>query len=216
MKSAAICLSVAFGVASQGATLAQGNDEAMEKLRACSLLAQAARLECLEKLSRDMAPPQASSAPEAAGAADKWVVSETTSPIDYAPITTATASYKGSSNGAAVLLSIQCRSGRTDLVIDNATLTRRGEDYVVSYAINSGQPVVVATGVPPSGTGIAIKVDVGQLLASLPDPGEISFRVATRQGATLEGRYALTGLKIIRDRLAGRCRWPIAGAPRNR
>ena len=215
MKPAAICLSIAFGVASQG-TLAQGNDEAMEKLRACSSLAQAARLECLEKLSRDMASPQAPSAPEAAGAVDKWIVSETTSPLDYTPITTATASYRSSPDGTAMLLSIQCRSGRTDLVIDGAPAARRGQDYVVSYTVNNGQPVAVATGAPPSGTGIAIKTDVGPLLAALPDRGEITFLVAARQGPAWEGRYALAGLKTIRDRLAGPCKWPTAGAPRSR
>jgi hypothetical protein len=216
MKPAAICLSVAFGVASQG-TLAQSSaSDSMEKLRACSLLEQAARLECLEKLSRDMAPPQASSAPEAAGAVDNWVVSETTSPIDYTPITTATASYKGSPDGAAMLLSIQCRSGRTDLVIDSSTVARRGQDYIVSYTVNNGQPVAVTTSAPPSGTGIAIRADVGPLLAALPDRGEITFRVAARQGATLEGRYALAGMKAIVNRLAGPCKWPTTGAPRNR
>jgi len=214
MKPAAICLSVAFGVASQG-TLAQGTDDAMEKLRACSSPAQAARLECLEKLSRDMALPQPS-APEAAGAADKWIVSETTSPIDYTPITTATASYKGSSDGTAMLLSIQCRSGRTDLVIDGAPAARRGQDYVVSYTVNNGQPVAVATSAPPSGTGIAIRADVGPLLAALPDRGESTFRVAARQGPSWEGRYALAGLKTLRDRLAGPCKWPTASTPRNR
>jgi len=216
MKPAAICLSVAFGVASQG-TLAQSAGDSMEKLRACSLLAQAARLECLEKLSRDMAPPTASSASESAGAVDNWIVSETTSPIDYTPITTATASYRDASDGTTMLLSIQCRSGRTGLTIDGATLTRRVEDYVVSYAVNNGPPAVIATGAPPSGTGIAVRVDVGPLLAALPDRGEITFRVVARQGAALEGRYALTGLKTVLDRLAGPCKWPNAtGVIRNR
>ena len=56
MRIATICLSVPFGLASAG-TLAQGAGDTMEKLRACSLLAQAERRECLEKLSRDIAPP---------------------------------------------------------------------------------------------------------------------------------------------------------------
>ena len=76
--------------------------------------------------------------------------------------------------------------------------------------------VVVAAGTPASGTGLAIKGDVVRLLASLPDRGEISFRVTPRQGAALDGRYDLAGLKIVRVRLAGPCEWPaIAGAPRN-
>jgi hypothetical protein len=167
----------ALGLASAGAA-AQGASDAMEKLRACSLLANAERLECLEKLSRDIAPPPrpvASVAPAMAPAADNWIFSETTSPIDYTPIAIATASSSGGPDGAIMQLSIQCRGGRTDLVIGGPALTLRGEDYVVSYGVNDGKPVVVAAGTPASGTGVAIRGDVVRLLASLPDAGDKPF-----------------------------------------
>jgi hypothetical protein len=154
MKIATTCLTLA---------LAQGAGDAMEKLRACSLLAPAERLECLEKLARDLAPPPRPvelAAPGVAPAADNWMVSETTSPLDYTPVAIATASSGGGPDGAPLHLSIQCRGGRTDLVIGGPALTRRAEDYVVSYAINDGQPVVVAAGTPASGTGVAIRGDV--------------------------------------------------------
>ena len=218
MKIAAICLAFAFALASAGA-LAQGTGDAMEKLRACSLLAPAERLECLDKLSRDIAPapPAASPAPGVAPAADNWIVSETTSPLDYTPVAIATALSSGGPDGAILQLSIQCRGGRTDLVITGPALTGRGEDSVVSYVVNNGQPVVVAAGTPASGSGVAVRGDVVSLLASLPDRGDIAFRVASRQqGATLEGRYALAGLKTLLARLAVPCKWPAAaGAPRN-
>jgi len=217
MKIAAICLAFAFAPASADA-LAQGAGDAMEKLRACSLLGPAERLECLEKLSRDLAPPPRpveAAAPAAAPAADNWIVSETTSPVDYSPVAIATASASDGPDGSPLQLSIQCRGGRTDLVIGGPVFTRRAEDYLVSYFVNDGQPVVVAAGAPASGTGVAIKGDVVRLLASLPDRGEIAFRVTIRQGAALEGRYALAGLKVVLDRLAVPCKWP-AGAPRNR
>jgi hypothetical protein len=209
MRIATICVAFAFGLASAGA-LAQGASDAMEKLRACSLLAQAERLECLEKLSRDIAPTPPRPA------ADNWIVSETTSPIDYTPVAIATASSSGGPDGATLQLSIQCRGGRTDLVIGSPALTRRAEDYLVSYAVNDGQPVVVAAGVPASAPGVAIRGDVVRLLTSLPDRGEVAFSVAARQGAVLEGRYALASLKNVLNRLAVSCRWSAAaGAPRN-
>ncbi len=218
MKIAAICLAFAFAPASADA-LAQGAGDAMEKLRACSLLGPAERLECLEKLSRDLAPPPRpveAAAPAAAPAADNWIVSETTSPVDYSPVAIATASASDGPDGSPLQLSIQCRGGRTDLVIGGPVFTRRAEEYVVSYFVNDGQPVVVAAGAPASGTGVAIRGDVVRLLASLPDRGEVAFRVTIRQGAALEGRYALAGLKVVLDRLAVSCRWPAgAGAPRN-
>jgi hypothetical protein len=208
MKIAPMCLAFAF--ASVGAAaLAQGSGDAVEKLRSCSLLAPAERLECLDKLSRDIAParPVASPAPGVSPAADNWIVSETTSPLDYTPVAVATALSSGGPDGTILLqLSIQCRGGRTELVITGPALPGRGEDSVVSYVVNNEQPVVVAAGTPASGAGIAIRGDVVRLLASLPDRGEISFRVTPRQGTALEGRYDLAGLKIVRDRLAGPCK----------
>ena len=219
MKTAEICLTFAFGLASSDAA-AQGAAEVMEKLRACSLLAQAERLECLDKLSREITPSPravASPAPKVAPAADNWIVSETTSPLDYTPVAIATASSGGGPDGGAIQLSIQCRGGRTDLVIGHPSLTLRAEDYVVSYAVNDSQPAVVAAGTAASGTGLALRGDVVRLLASLPDHGDVAFRVTNRQGATLEGRYALAGLKTLLARLAVPCKWPAAGGtPSNR
>jgi len=217
MKIAATCVAFAFGLAGAGA-LAQDAVDAMEKFRACSLLAPTERLDCLDKLSHDISPPRpaASSTSAVAAAADNWIVSETTSPLDYTPVAIATASSRAGPDGATMQLSIQCRGGRTDLVIGHPSLTLRAEDYVVSYAVNDSQPAVVAAGTAASGTGLALRGDVVRLLASLPDRGDVAFRVTNRQGATLEGRYALAGLKTLLARLAVPCKWPAAaGAPRN-
>src|SRR5260370_5745396 len=108
-------------------------------------------------------------------------------------------------------LSIQCRGGRTELVIAGPALTRRAEDYLVSYGVNDGQPVVVAAGTPASGTGVAIKGNVVRLLASLPDRGEVAFRVTARQGAALEGRCALARVQIVLHQLGVPCQWPAPG-----
>ena len=217
MKIAATCVAFAFGLAGAGA-LAQDAVDAMEKLRACSLLAPTERLDCLDKLSHDISPPRpaASSTSAVAAAADNWIVSETTSPLDYTPVAIATASSRAGPDGATLQFSIQCRGGRTDLVISDPALTLRAEDYVVSYAVNDSPPAVVAAGTAASGTGLALRGDVVRLLASLPDRGDVAFRVTNRQGATLEGRYALAGLKTLLVRLAVPCKWPAAaGAPRN-
>jgi hypothetical protein len=218
MKTAAICLTFAFGLASSAAA-AQGAGNAMEQLRACSLLAPVERRDCLDKLSRDIPPPRpaASSTSAVAPPADNWIVSETTSPLDYTPVAIATASSSSGPDGDTMQLSIQCRGGRTDMVISGPTVTRRAEDHVVSYAVNDSQPAVVAAGAAASGTGVALRGDIVRLLASLPDRGDVAFRVTNRQGATLEGRYALAGLKILLARLAIPCKWPAAGGtPSNR
>ena len=166
----------AFVFASASAdALAQGAGDAMEKLRACSLLAPAERLECLEKLSRDIAPPSparpaASPAPEVAPAADNWIVSETTSPLDYTPVAIATALSSGGPEGAILQLSIQCRGGRTDLVITGPALVGRAEDYVVSFRVNDGPPVVAAGG--PNGR-VSVLVSSGEVEIGLQQVSEL-------------------------------------------
>ena len=85
---------------------------------------------------------------------------------------------------------------------------RRVEDYIVSYSINGAPPVVVTIGLSSSSSGIALKGDVAIFLASLPAEGAIAFRLAQRQGGTLEGRYDLPDIKAMVARMAGPCKWP--------
>jgi hypothetical protein len=159
------------------------------------------------------APPAAAAippptpAPAAAPTAGKWIVSETRSPIDYSPVAIATAASSTGPDGV-LQLSIQCRGGRSEMVIRSAPLMRRAEDHVVSYAINDAPPVTVTSGLSSSGSGIALKGDVAGFLMSLPAEGAIAFRIADRQGEMLEGRYDLPGIKALVARLAGPCKWP--------
>ena len=219
MRIAALC-GAAVALMSAAALAQSGN----EALSACSLPSYAERMRCLEKLSGDAPssspqvaatpapppapPPSPPAAPSAAvPTAGKWIVSETRSPIDYSPVATATAS-SGAGSDRVLQLSVQCRGGRTEMVIRNAPLVRRAEDHVVSYVVNDAPPVTVTTGLSSSGSGIALKGDVAGFLMSLPAEGAIDFRVVDRQGGTLEGRYDLPGIKAMVSRLAGPCKWP--------
>jgi hypothetical protein len=217
MKVGVVCLTVPF-VLANATVLAQDEGGAMEKLRACSLLAHAQRLECLEKLSRDIGPtasqPSSTAAAPASPPAETWVVSETRSPLDYSPVVVATAAYAGTA-GSVVKLSIQCRGDRTELVIDGPALAGRGGNRLVSYRIDDGQPVAVASATPTVGMGIAVKGDVVRLLMSLPEHGEIAFRITDRSGPPLEGRYSLVALKGVLKRLAVPCGWQAAGSSRD-
>jgi hypothetical protein len=211
MKTLAIPMAVAFEVASTVA-FAQGGSDPVADLRACSLMERQARLECLEKLSRSIAPPTRPAAP----GGDNWIVSETTSPVNYTPVVTATNSSRGGSNGSAMQLSIQCRGGRTELVVAGPAISRSSADYAISYRINDGQPVQLAAGSPSFGTGAAFTGDVVRLLQSLPEEGDIAVRLATRTGAAQEGHFLLGGLKMVREKVAVACKWPQAVArPRN-
>ena len=202
----AILLSAAFEVASTLA-FAQGADGPMANLRACSLMEREQRLECLDRLSRDIAPPDRS-----ARGGDNWIISETTSPRDYTPIVTAVAYSRSSSEGGLMQLSIQCRGGRTELVVPRPALSGGGADYSLSYRVNDAQPVQLAAGSPSFGAGAAFTGDVIRLLQSLPDEGHITVRISNRSGAAQEGDFLLGGLRTAREKLAAACKWPRAVA----
>jgi hypothetical protein len=214
VKIAVVCMTLVPGLAGAGA-MAQVAGDGMEKAGACSTLPAAERRDCLSRASPHGVP--LSRPPPAATAADNWIVSETMSPVDYSPVAIATATAAVSSGGGSAVdtlqFSIRCRGGRSDMVVTGPAITRRAEDYAVTYAVDGGPPVGLAAGALASGSGLALKGDVVRLLASLPDRGVVAFRIAAGQGAVLEARYSLAGLKAVRDRLAIPCRWPAAGAP---
>jgi hypothetical protein len=209
MKIAAIHLSIAFEIASAMAH-AQGTNDPVTQLRACSVLEQAERLECLDKLSRNIAP-----LPRQAPATDKWIVSETTSPVDYTPIITATALHDGA-DGSSMQLSIRCRGGRTELAVTGPPLPRSGESVTISYRINHDPAVQLAAVKSSFGAGAAFTGDVVRLLQSLPENGGIAIRLSSRAGAAYDGHFSLSGLKMVRDKISLACRWPQAiTTPRN-
>ena len=210
MRVATIFLGLALGVETE-AVFAQTSLEVTEKVRACSLLAATQqRVECLDKLLQDIGESGEGTSTSASPVAGNWIVSETVSPIDYTPVIVATASSKATPNSSALQVSIQCRGGRTDVVLSGGALTRRAEDYRVWYRVDDRPKMGLTTGSSSSGIGVAIKDDVVQLLHSLPDEGTVAFSVTVPAGPVSEGRYALPALKAVLNRLTSPCKWPAA------
>jgi hypothetical protein len=210
MRTGATSLSVAFAVMSAVAH-AQGTNDPLTQLRACSTLEQAERLECLDKLSRNIAP-----SPRPTPEVDNWIISETTSPVDYLPIVTAITSHRDRPDGSSMQLSIRCRGGRTELVVTGSAVSRNSEELTISYRINDDQLVHLAAAAPSFGAGAAFRGDVVRLLQSLPDEGGIAIRLSSRAGVATDGYFLLSGLKMVRDKVSAACRWPQAvSTPRN-
>ena len=144
-----------------------------------------------------------------------WVVSETTSPIDYSPIATATTLSRDGAGTSALRLSIRCRGGRTELTIAGSAITGRGDDYFLSYRVNGGRSVQLAGVAPAFGDGVAFKGDVVVLLQSLPAEGELVVRVFALSGNAEDGVFSLDGLEALRAKIGATCRWPHAIAKPN-
>ena len=207
MTGALLPLLVAIAVVG-GVASAQGANDPTAPPRACSPTESADRSECFDRPSPAAAPPR-----RQALAGDGWVISETTSPVDYSPIATATTSSRSVAGGDdAMRLSIRCRGGRTELTVAGAAITGRGDDYFLSYRVNGGRPVQSAGVAPSFGDGVAFKGDVVALLQSLPAEGEFAVRVFALSGKALDASFSLDGLETLRAKIGATCRWPHAMA----
>src|SRR4051794_34500241 len=109
MKGAG-ALAVAVLSSLSQALCAQTSD-AIERLKACSQAAGAERLKCIDEVFEEMAERPDPAQPQGSN----WVVSETTSPVDYRPQVSALTTAHVTSKDAPASLAIQCRARRTDL-----------------------------------------------------------------------------------------------------
>jgi hypothetical protein len=211
MKAAALPFQVVLALVS-GVASVQAAGGATPQLRDCPLMESAEGLECRDK------SPRATSAPlRMALAGDGWTVSETTSPIDYSPIATATTLSRDGAGTSALRLSIRCRGGRTELAVSGGAITGRGDAYSISYRVNGGQSVQSAGVAPAFGDGVAFKDDAVALLQSLPTEGDLVVEVMPLRGSAQQGIFSLNGLETLRAKIGATCKWPhVIANPTNR
>ena len=117
--------------------------------------------------------------------------------MDYTPVVVATALSRDSLDGPSMQLSINCRAGRTEMILSGPAISLSSNDPLISYRINNDPPVQFAVALPSSGAGIAFKGDVVSWLQSLPEEGELAIRVASRGGGNQEVHFWLGGLTTV-------------------
>ncbi len=210
MKGIASC--IAMLTMASAATLAQSGADALSR---CLLPSYEERMRCLEKLAGGAPPPPPEVAPVPAPApkaapapaptGGKWVVSETRSPLDYSPVVDATVIAAAGPDGF-LQISIHCHSGGTEMAIRAGRSVHTAENDVVSYSVNNKPWVVVLSGQSPN-SGIELKGDVPGFLATLPPKGKIVFRLANKQGPTMEGAYDLSAVRELVTQITGPCNW---------
>jgi hypothetical protein len=192
-----------------GIALAHGaEDRQTAQLRECSPTERAEGPECPEKAPRPSAPRQANQR-------TNWIVSLTTSPVDYSPVATATTSSRDGAGEPGMTLSIRCHGGRNELIVAGLRVSSRGDNYAISYRVNDGQALQIAATVPASGIGVAFGGDVVRLLQSLPDNGGLNIHLTSRTGPALDAVFSLGGLDAVRAKMATACRWPHPAAKPN-
>jgi hypothetical protein len=173
---------------------------------ACFQSARAAQVECLENISHE--PPAGSAQNKPADTA--WVVSETTSPVDYSPLITAVIRSTSSVKDAPNTLAVRCRGLRTELLLrmEGTWPASRASEVQVDYQINDQPFVRLQWTASADGKTASYKDDAVGLLRSLPENARLKISVFDRQGLGQEATFQLTGLDSVRKKIGLACKWP--------
>ena len=153
--------------------------------------------------------PPASAQNQPADAA--WVVSETTSPVDYAPLITAVIHSTSSVKDAPNTLAVRCRGSRTELLLrtEGAWRASRAGEVQVDHQINDQPLVRLPWTVSADGKTASYKDDAVELLRSLPEGARLKISVFARQeGPGQEATFQLTGWDGVRKKIGLACKWP--------
>jgi hypothetical protein len=139
-----------------------------------------------------------------------WVVSETTSPVDYSPLITAVIESTSSAKDAPNTLAVRCSGSRTELLLrtEGVWHASRASEVLVDYQINDQPSVRLHWTVSADGKIASYKDDAVGLLRSLPEGAPLKISVFDRQGLGQEAKFQLTGLDRIRKKVGLACKWP--------
>jgi hypothetical protein len=176
------------------------------KRAACFQSVRAAQVECLENMSHEPSTGSAQNQP----ADTAWVLSETTSPVDYSPLITAVIRPTSSVKDAPTTLAVRCRGLHTELLLRMAGTwpASRASEVQVDYQIDD-QPIVRQQWTVSADRKIAsYKDDAVGFLRSLPENARLKISVFDSQGLGQEATFQLTGLDSVRKKIGLACKWP--------
>lgn len=155
--------------------------------------------------STSMPPVAPASATQTSG----WTVSETSSPVDYSPLVTATILARSETANASTALVVRCRGRRSELGLRMERIPRgsRGDEIPVASQLND-QPLVKARWTASAdGKTANYKGDATALLQSFSEDARLKIIVSDGSGRDSEAAFQLAGWNAIRDKVATACMW---------
>jgi hypothetical protein len=167
--------------------------------------------------------PTGSVSPEPAGSADNpalrrsnWVISETTSPLDYSPLITAvtrSSVQEKEAKDAPTSFAVRCRGQRADILVGTQGTWRgsRVNEAQVEYQVDDRPPVRRQWTASEDGKTVSYKDDAVELLRSLPDDARLKISVFDWQGPGHEAAFQLAGLDAVRKKIELACKPTPAG-----
>jgi len=153
--------------------------------------------------------PGAATTSTSAPSGPGWTVSETTSPVDYSPLVTATILARSETRNAPTGLVVRCRGRRTELGLrmEGSARASRGGEIPVAYQIND-QPMVKLRWIASAdGKTANYKEDATALLQSFSEDARLKIIVPDGSGRDSEAAFQLAGWNVIRDKIATACMW---------
>jgi hypothetical protein len=138
-----------------------------------------------------------------------WILSETTSPVDFSPLTTAVIRSTSNVKDGPNILAVRCRAQHTELSVrtDGAWAVRHGSGFLVDYQIDE-QPVVREPWMlSADGKTATYKNDPVELLRSIPEGAILKIAVTDKGNIRREATFALRGLSGIRKEVGTTCKW---------
>jgi hypothetical protein len=139
-----------------------------------------------------------------------WLISETTSPVDYSPLVTAVIHATSSVKDAPSTLAVRCRASRTELLLRTEGKWRatHASEVQVDYQINDQPFVKLKWTVSADGATASYKDDAVELLRSLPEGARLKISVFDGKGRGQEATFQLAGLDSVRKKIGLACKWP--------
>jgi hypothetical protein len=141
-----------------------------------------------------------------------WVVSETTSPIDYSPLIAAVLRPASRLHDGPSNLTVHCRRGRTELSVwsEGGWRATRNDAVLIDHRVNREPIVRQMWSLSADAKTATYKGDAIELLQSLPEGALLSISIADGDNPRREATFLLTGWTAIRQKIEKLCKWPPA------
>jgi hypothetical protein len=191
---------------------AQPAEDTVTRIRTCLRYEGTAREACFDALWRALTREASLVTVPPVRTADDWIVSSTMSPVDYSPQITATKVTRKTSGNAPSLLTVGCRSQRTEISLGTTGAWKPliGDDVRVAYRLNTQQEVQERWLTSTGGNAATLRGDAARLLDLMSDPGQFGVRVQDGSGATPPATFDLAGVEGVRKKIDTACKSPPA------
>ena len=143
-----------------------------------------------------------------AAQSSRWTVSETSSPVDYSPLVTATILARAETGAAPTELVVRCRGRRSELGLrmEAAPRASRSGEIPVAYQLNDQPMVKLRWMASTDGKTTNYKGDATALLQSFSEDTRLKIIVPDGSGSS-EAVFQFAGWNAIRGKIATACKW---------